>query len=83
MQASLNLKKERMKFKVDENNILIPLRGKEGMGQWEFVKDTVTIEETYQTTVQEDHELTKEGEIPLPIMTSIVDSEQRIYEWKM
>ena len=69
-----------MKFKGDGKKILVPLRGKMEATR-EFAEDVVTIEEIYRITIEEDHEPNEEGEIPLPILTLLVDSNQRIYEW--
>ena len=80
MQASLSLEKERMKFKGDGKKILVPLRGKMEATR-EFAEDVVTVEEIYRTTIEEDHEPNEEGEIPLPSLTSLADSDQWIYEW--
>jgi len=43
----------------------------------------VIIEKTYKMIMEEEHELIEEGKISLPIPTSMENSNQRIYEWKM
>jgi len=72
-----------MKLKGDRKKILVPLRGKDKSGQQEFVEDIFSIEEIYRTTMENDHELTEEGDISLPSLTSLTNSDYRIYEWKM